>query len=82
MVLCILLDLLFALGKNTVKKEEDFKRLFSVKSLGTIPHAKFHKRRSKVQELWLLIIREFQGISWKLQEQSGEDWNGQAKRLE
>lgn len=53
-VLCILLDLLFALGKNTVKKEEDFKRLFSVKSLGTIPHAKFHKRRSKVQELVVL----------------------------
>ena len=41
-LLCILLDVLLALGKNTVKKEEDFKRLFHAKSLGIMPRAKFH----------------------------------------
>lgn len=53
-VICFLLDLLFALGKNTVRKEEDFKKLFSVKSLGSMPHAKFNKRRKKVKELIVL----------------------------
>lgn len=54
LVLCFLLDLLYALGRNTVQKEEDFKRLFSVKSLGSIPRARFHKRRTQVQELVVL----------------------------
>lgn len=53
-VLCFLLAVLFALGRNTIKKEEDFGKLFSIKSLGIIPRAKFHKRRSKVQELVVL----------------------------
>ena len=52
--LCFILDLLFALGKNTVRKEEDFKKMFSVKSLGILPHARFNKRRSNVQELVVL----------------------------
>lgn len=52
--LCILLDLLFAFGKNTVKKEEDFKKLFNIRSLGIMPHAKFHKRRTKTEELVVL----------------------------
>lgn len=54
LILCFLLDLLYALGRNTVRREEDFKKLFSVKSLGMIPRAKFHKRRTKVQELVVL----------------------------
>ena len=53
-LLCILLDVLLALGKNTVKKEEDFKRLFHAKSLGIMPHAKFHKKRTQTQELIVL----------------------------
>lgn len=52
--LCILLDLLLAFGKNTVKKEEDFKKLFHIKSLGIMPRAKFHKRRTKTEELVVL----------------------------
>lgn len=53
-LLCILLDVLLALGKNTVKKEEDFKRLFHAKSLGIMPRAKFHKKRTQTQELIVL----------------------------
>ena len=53
-LLCILLDILLALGKNTVKKEEDFKRLFHAKSLGIMPRAKFHKKRTQTQELIVL----------------------------
>ncbi|MDO4168387.1 MAG: polysaccharide biosynthesis tyrosine autokinase [Lachnospiraceae bacterium] len=52
--LCFILDLLFSLGKNTVRKEEDIKKLFSVKSLGIMPHAKFNKRRKEVEELIVL----------------------------
>ena len=48
-LLCILLDVLLALGKNTVKKEEDFKRLFHAKSLGIMPRAKFHKKRTQTR---------------------------------
>ena len=39
---------------DTVKKEEDFKRLFHAKSLGIMPHAKFHKKRTQTQELIVL----------------------------
>lgn len=53
-LLCVFLDVLLALGKNTVKKEEDFKRLFHVDSLGVLPHAKFHKKRTQVEELIVL----------------------------
>lgn len=53
-LLCLLVDLLFAFGKNTVRREEDFKTLFSIKSLGILPRAKFHKRRKNVQELIVL----------------------------
>lgn len=53
-VLCFVLDLLLAFGKNTVRKEEDFKKMFSVRSLGILPHARFNKRRSNVQELVVL----------------------------
>ena len=52
-LLYILLDVLLAPGKNTVKKE-DFKRLFHAKSLGIMPHAKFHKKRTQTQELIVL----------------------------
>lgn len=52
-LLCILLDVLLAPGKNTVKKE-DFKRLFHAKSLGIMPHAKFHKKRTQTKELIVL----------------------------
>ena len=52
-LLCILLDVLLAPGKNTVKKE-DFKRLFHAKSLGIMPHVKFHKKRTQTQELIVL----------------------------
>lgn len=49
--LCACLDVLLSLGKNTVKKEEDFKRLFHVNSLGILPHARFHKKRTETEEL-------------------------------
>ena len=55
-LLCILLDVLLALGKNTVKKEEDFKTTLPMqkKSLGIMPRAKFHKKRTQTQELIVL----------------------------
>lgn len=53
-LICIVLDVLLAFGKNTVKKEEDFKRLFHMDSLGIIPHAKFHKKRTETEELVVL----------------------------
>lgn len=53
-LICIVLDVLLAFGKNTVKKEEDFKRLFHMDSLGIIPHAKFHKKRTQTEELVVL----------------------------
>lgn len=53
-VICMFLDILLAFGKNTVKKEEDFKRLFHMESLGVMPHAKFHKKRTQTEELIVL----------------------------
>ena len=53
-LICMFLDILLAFGKNTVKKEEDFKRLFHMESLGVMPHAKFHKKRTQTQELIVL----------------------------
>lgn len=52
--LCLLLDFLLAFGKNTVKKEEDLKKLFHIQSLGVMPRAKFHKKRTKTEELVVL----------------------------
>ena len=53
---CLFIDVLLAFGKNTVKKEEDFKRLFHVQSLGYLPHAKFHKKRTKKEEEELVVL--------------------------
>ena len=53
-MICIFLDVLLSLGKNTIKKEEDFKKMFHVKSLGIMPHARFHKKRTETEELIVL----------------------------
>ena len=79
-LLCVFLDVLLALGKNTVKKEEDFKRLFHVDSLGVLPHAKFHKKRTQVEELIVLDIQDFQEVFWKRQEPYEEELNVHKKK--
>ncbi|MDD4372062.1 MAG: polysaccharide biosynthesis tyrosine autokinase [Anaerostipes sp.] len=52
--ICLLIDLLYAFGRNTVQREDDFKKMFSIKSLGVLPQAKFNKRRTETEELVVL----------------------------
>lgn len=52
--IAVLLILIYALTRDTVKKEDDLKKILNIKCLGVLPKAKFKKRRSVKNPLVLI----------------------------
>lgn len=61
----VLILLLYAMGRRTVRREEDLKRRFSIPMLGAIPLIR-HKKRGKASKQGLLLTNK--GASIKLGE--------------
>ncbi len=53
-ILCFVILLLVAFGRNTIRTEEDLKKILNVKCLGSIPVARFKKRTGVDHELVLI----------------------------
>lgn len=51
---CLVILLLFAFGRNTVRSEKDLKRISNLKCLGSVPIARFKKRTAAEKELVVL----------------------------
>ena len=56
-ILAFMLSVLYALTRNTVKKEEDLKKFLNIKCLGVLPRAKF-KKRGKIKNPKVLLDNE------------------------
>lgn len=58
LVVCAIVLFLFAFGRNTVRSEEDLKKMLNLKCLGSIPVARFKRRTGVDQELVLIENRK------------------------
>ncbi|MDO4554440.1 MAG: polysaccharide biosynthesis tyrosine autokinase [Lachnospiraceae bacterium] len=53
-LICLLILAVYATTRNTIRKEEDFKRMLNIRCIGSMPMAGFKKRSAGEQELVLL----------------------------